>query len=108
MRRMAYPLRQFVRIKITLYLLLLLPVSSWSETTQKPLWEVGIGLAGLYHPHYLGANQEEVYVLPLPYFTYRGDMVRADRSGLRGFIYDSEKLDLNISVSGYNIKIRNN
>ena len=27
-------------------------------------------------------------------------MVRADRGGLRGFIYDSEKLDLNISISG--------
>ncbi|ARN75274.1 MipA/OmpV family protein [Oceanicoccus sagamiensis] len=86
-----------MRIIITLWLLLL-SVAVVAE--EQPKWEAGIGAAGLYHPHYLGADQEKGYLLPLPYFTYRGEMIRADRGGLRGFIYDSEKLDLNLSVSG--------
>lgn len=66
----------------------------------KPLWEAGVGLVALDMPHYLGANQSSSYVLPLPYFIYRGEYIRADRGGLRGFIYDSEKLDLRLSMSG--------
>jgi outer membrane scaffolding protein for murein synthesis (MipA/OmpV family) len=64
----------------------------------KPVWEAGIGLAGLHLPHYLGADQANNYLLPLPYFIYRGSIIRADRGGVRGFIYDSEKLSLRLSM----------
>ncbi|MGK0498804.1 MAG: outer membrane scaffolding protein for murein synthesis (MipA/OmpV family) [Oceanicoccus sp.] len=67
---------------------------------EKPLWEYGIGMAGLYHPHYLGADQQEGYALPLPYFTYRGKVFRADRGGMRGRIYESENFHLRLSISG--------
>lgn len=71
------------------------------ETTafdEKPKWEAGVGLASLHLPHYLGADQANNYLLPLPYFIYRGSLIRADRGGLRGDIYDSEKLDLRLSL----------
>jgi MipA family protein len=65
-----------------------------------PLWEAGAGGALLINPHYLGAEQENTYLIPLPYFVYRGEMIKADRSGLRGLIYQSGDLDLNISSGG--------
>jgi len=67
---------------------------------QEPIVEVGVGLTGFVNPHYLGADQSSTYVFPFPYIGYRGDYVRAYRSGLRGFIYDSEKLDLRMSFGG--------
>ncbi|MFT7129157.1 MAG: outer membrane protein [Gammaproteobacteria bacterium] len=67
---------------------------------EKPLWEFGAGVASLYNPDYLGANQETAYALPIPFINYRGKLIRADRDGVRGFIYESEKLDLNLSFSG--------
>lgn len=67
---------------------------------EKPLWEFGIGVAGVYNPDYLGADQETDYILPIPFINYRGELIRADRDGIRGFIYESEKLNLNLSFSG--------
>jgi outer membrane scaffolding protein for murein synthesis (MipA/OmpV family) len=67
---------------------------------EKPLWEFGAGISTLYHPHYLGASQERAYALPIPFINYHGKLIRADRNGIRGLIYDSEKLDLNLSFSG--------
>lgn len=66
---------------------------------EKPLWEYGIGTVGWYGPDYLGADQQQAFLLPIPYFVYRGEIFRADREGLRGLLFSSEKLDLNISVS---------
>jgi outer membrane protein len=66
----------------------------------KPLWEYGIGVAGWYGPHYLGAEQQHSYFIPVPYFVYRGETVRADRDGLRGLLFSRDKLDFRISGSG--------
>ncbi len=66
---------------------------------KKPLWEYGIGTVGWYGPDYLGAEQTQTYLLPIPYFVYRGEVFRADREGLRGLLFSSDKLDINISVS---------
>lgn len=66
----------------------------------RPKWEAGLGLVALYHPFYLGADQGKFYMLPVPYFVYRGEYIRAGRGGLRGEIYESERLDLRISIGG--------
>ncbi|WP_159930991.1 MipA/OmpV family protein [Oceanicoccus sp. KOV_DT_Chl] len=88
-------------IRFILLLLSLLTVANSTASAEKnPLWELGIGAAGLYHPHYLGAEQQQGYLFPLPYFTYRGEIIRADRSGIRGFLYNSEKWNLRLSFSG--------
>ena len=81
---------------LTLLCLLTLPV----QADEQPLWEAGIGVAALHHPHYLGAEQSRGYILPVPYFNYRGSYIRADRHGIRGFLYDSDKWDLRLSFSG--------
>ena len=63
-----------------------------------PLWEAGLGVAGLYFPHYRGSDQSRGYALPAPYFVYRGDFFKADRHGLRGIFFQTDRLDLNMSV----------
>ena len=80
--------------------LLILLLSTSVAAHEKHLWEAGVGVAALYVPHYLGANQADSYLLPIPYFIYRGSTIRADRDGVRGAIYASEKLDLRLSLSG--------
>lgn len=63
-----------------------------------PLWEGGLGVAGIDFPHYRGSDQSRGFVLPLPYFVYRGDLLKADRRGVRGSFVKTEDLDLNVSL----------
>lgn len=66
---------------------------------KQPRWEAGIGVGALTLADYPGANQQRGYLLPLPYFVYRGDTVKADRNGVRGRIFDSEAVDIELSMS---------
>jgi outer membrane scaffolding protein for murein synthesis (MipA/OmpV family) len=69
-----------------------------SQQKDEPLWEAGVGLAGIYFPHYRGSDQSRGYVLPAPYFVYRGDFLKADRHGLRGIFFKTDRVDLNLSA----------
>lgn len=66
---------------------------------QQPLWEAGLGLSALTLPHYRGSDQNHSWLLPLPYFVYRGDIFRADREGARAVFVDSQRFDVDVSVS---------
>lgn len=66
--------------------------------SEKPLWELGAGLTTLYFPDYPGSDQSRAYVLPFPYLIYRGDFFKADRDGVRGIFFDSDRVELNMSV----------
>jgi outer membrane protein len=64
-----------------------------------PLWEFGIGPAGLRLPYYRGSDQYRNLVLPSVYFVYRGEFLRADeREGVRGVLFESKNLKLNVSA----------
>lgn len=76
---------------------LVLPVCQ-AET--RPLWEIGAGLSVLSMPDYRGSDVTNVHVLPIPYLVYRGEFLKADEEGLRGLLFDSERLELNISLNG--------
>ncbi|MCW5657520.1 MAG: MipA/OmpV family protein [Burkholderiaceae bacterium] len=65
----------------------------------QPLWEAGIGVGVLRLPHYRGSDQSHTWVLPVPYFVYRGDILRADRDGARALLVNAERLDVDISVA---------
>ena len=65
----------------------------------QPLWEAGIGVGVLRLPHYRGSDQSHTWVLPVPYFIYRGEFLRADRDGARAVLVDAERLDVDISVA---------
>jgi outer membrane protein len=66
---------------------------------QLPLWEAGFGVAPITFPDYRGSNQQSAYVLPLPYLIYRGDRLRVDRNGPRGILFDTERLQLDLSLN---------
>lgn len=64
-----------------------------------PLWELGVGVGGLSFPVYRGSDQRRDFLMPVPYFVYRGDFLKADRRGVRGELIDSDSFELNISAS---------
>lgn len=74
---------------------------------QVPLWEAGAGVAVIDFPHYRGSNERENYVLPIPYIIYRGDFLKIDRARVRGQLFHSDKLELDISLNG-SVPVRNN
>ena len=69
-----------------------------AQARDEPLWEAGIGVAALHFPDYRGSDRERTYALPVPYFIYRGEIVKADRQGVRGLFLHTDRVDLNASV----------
>lgn len=65
-----------------------------------PLWEAGAGIGALSLPDYRGSDTTSTYVLPVPYFVYRGEFLKADREGVRGTLFESDKVEVNLSVNG--------
>ncbi len=62
--------------------------------------EFGLGVAVLQFPAYRGSDQSSTLLLPVPYIDYRGDFFKADREGVRASLFDSQRAELSISVSG--------
>ncbi|MCS7100364.1 MAG: MipA/OmpV family protein [Burkholderiaceae bacterium] len=89
-------------VPVTLILIVALAASAQASAQprgeQLPLWEAGAGAAVLYMPDYRGADQSRGYVLPIPYFVYRGEFIKADREGVRALFLDTERVELEISV----------
>jgi outer membrane protein len=73
---------------------------SIAQEKDLPLWEVGGGATFLRVPDYRGSEDVRNYVLPIPWFVYRGEIFRADRDGARARLFDSERVKVNLSVSG--------
>jgi outer membrane scaffolding protein for murein synthesis (MipA/OmpV family) len=63
-----------------------------------PLWELGLGVAALRLPHYRGSDQSRNWLLPLPYVVYRGRIFKADRDGARAVLFESDRLDFDLSA----------
>lgn len=72
---------------------------------EEPLWEAGLGVAALHFPHYRGSDQSRTYALPVPYFVYRGEILKADREGVRGLFLRTDRVDVNLSL-GASLSVR--
>lgn len=70
-----------------------------ARADEKPLWELGLGVSALALPDYRGSDQGRGYVLPFPYAVYRGEFLKADRKGVRGELFESDRVELNLSVA---------
>lgn len=75
----------------------LLPAQGMAQ--ERPLWELGIGVAALNAPYYRGSDSHRSYAIPYPYLIYRGEYLNIDRDGLRGWLYRSERLNLDLSLA---------
>jgi MipA family protein len=85
---------------VGLWVMLGTPAAAQLTLEEKPKTEIGMGVAILQFPAYRGSNERSTLVLPAPYIEYRGDFFKADRQGLRGEIFDSERVEFSISLSG--------
>ena len=65
---------------------------------EKPLWELGVGLSALSFPDYRGSDESRFFAIPFPYVVYRGTFLKADKDGIRGKFFDSDRIELNGSV----------
>ena len=65
----------------------------------KPLWEAGLGVGVVSFPEYRGSARQRAVALPMPYFIYRGKILKADRNGLRGKLFDNERAEINLSFA---------
>jgi len=85
---------------LCLSLSLALGLVATAHAVEKPLWELGIGVAPVSMQDYRGSDQRHAYVLPLPYVIYRGDVLQIDRQKVRGLLYKSDRVEFDISVNG--------
>ena len=69
-----------------------------ADAVERPLWELGIGPVGLYLPDYRGSNESRGYVYPFPLIAYRGDYFKVDREGIRGIFFQSDRVELDVSM----------
>lgn len=91
----ATPMRKFLFALIT-GLSCLIP----AYATEKPLWELGFGIGYIDFPDYRGSDERTSYFLPVPYFIYRGDVIKVDRESVRGRLFKSDRMELDISLNG--------
>ena len=79
---------------------LLASVAGTSIAEEKPLWELGFGFFTLTSPDYRGSDESRGYLLPLPYIVYRGDIIRISRSGIYGRLFETDRVNLDLSADG--------
>lgn len=66
-----------------------------------PLYEVGLGFLHSHFPHYPGSSLNHSKYLPFPPFTFRGDLISADKdNGLRTDVFNSKYVELDLSFDG--------
>lgn len=80
-----------------LFLACLLSLPAHAEL--KPEWEFGIGATGITLPDYRGSDESRGYLFPVPYVIYRGEHLRVDRQGLRGIFFQSDRVEINLSIA---------
>ena len=65
---------------------------------EKALWELGLGAGALRLPHYRGSEQNHDWLLPVPYFVYRGRFFKSDEDGTRAVLLETERTDVDLSL----------
>lgn len=74
-------------------------VAQAAVAAEQPLWELGAGVGGLSLPHYRGSATTRQWLLPVPYYVYRGRIFKADRDGARAVLFDTDRVDLDLSLA---------
>lgn len=87
--------------KILLSTLLIFSFSKLSLASSKPLYELGLLGAGGTIADYPASDQTRTRSLVLPYFIYRGDLLKSDQQqGTRLSLLSAEKIDVDFSFGG--------
>lgn len=71
------------------------------ESEAKPKWEIGIAGFGINAPDYPSSDENKTRTLIVPYFIYRGDIIRAGEGGLiKAKAFEDERWELDLSIDG--------
>lgn len=62
-------------------------------------WEFGLGVGAVTGPDYRGSDEYRNFISPIPYFVYRGKVIRSDRDGIRGNFLRTDKYEFTFSAS---------
>jgi outer membrane scaffolding protein for murein synthesis (MipA/OmpV family) len=69
------------------------------QAKQEPLWEFGLGVGAIGFEDYRGSDTSHAYPLPVPYLVYNGRFLKADRDGVRGTLFNQDRIELNLSFN---------
>lgn len=69
-----------------------------ARAAERPLWEFGLGVGAVSFPDYRGSDRQRTHAVPVPYLIYRGEFLKADREGLRGVFFDTDRVEVNVSL----------
>lgn len=70
-----------------------------AQAKEEPLLEYGLGIGAVAFADYRGSDSSHVYPLPIPYIVYHGTFLKADRDGVRGTLFDQDRVELNLSFN---------
>jgi outer membrane protein len=73
--------------------------SGVSYAKEAPLWELGLGAGAIAFQDYRGSDTTHAYPLPVPYIVYNGKFLKADRDGVRGTLFNQDRLEINLSFN---------
>ena len=62
--------------------------------------ETGLGLSAVHIPHYLGSDEAENYIVPVPYIRYRSETINIDRNLIQTKLYQQGKWSIELSFGG--------
>lgn len=96
----AAAIRRQAVLQLLLAATLLASPAGAQQLTPHPRWELGAGVATLSMPDYRGADGQRSYIFPVPYVVYRGEVLKVDREKVRGLLFTSEHLELDVSFNG--------
>ena len=80
---------------------LFLPHGARAQTAEeKPLFEIGALGAGATLPDYPASAQNHLHAIVLPYLIYRGEFLQLSANSIRGILFKSDRINLDVSASG--------
>jgi len=85
------------RLKVCVSLLLFAML--YGSTAMAEL-ETGIGFGYAHVPDYIGSDEAEDYLLPLPYIRYRSETLNIDRNAIQGNLWRRGNWSLELSFGG--------
>ena len=72
---------------------------SEADDPHLPLWEVGVAGAGTSTPAYPASDQRSERALALPFLIYRGEVLRADQSGIGARLLHTDAIEFDVGFA---------
>jgi len=70
------------------------------KQTDEAKLEIGIGAFAMQLPQYLGSDQNDSYLVPLPYVYYLDENIKVDKNQFSGKLFQDNDFYIDLSASG--------